>query len=285
MDLGSTLLAALSSGLVAAAVVLGILRLGAAWDWLALRQVAALQQRCQRLAMDTSRLADWMRYWGMLLVAIPVACWFAWYNVAVGAVLTFLWYRIPRHVLDWLIQRRSRLLRDQIVTVAGGLANTTRAGLTLHQGLQEVLRDAPEPLAGELRRITADYRRGRPLKDALEAVRQRLQLEPFTLFATAIQVCLERGGRVNEALDRISASLRDNQRLERKMEADTASGRYAVLILAAFPFLFLGMMYMLDGQAVQLLFMRLAGQIVMACVLLLVYAGSRWALRIMELQY
>ncbi len=283
MDLGCVGLTLLACLLLFAAMFLGTQRLGPAWDFLALKQVAALEDRGRCLALDMSRLAAWLRLWGMLLCGVPAVFWFVLHNVTLGLTLTFLLYRAPRHVLDFLIRRRARLLRDQMVGTAHALANATRAGLTLPQGLLEVLRDTPEPLASELRRITADYQRGRPLKDALETVRRRLQLEPFTLFATAIQVCLERGGRVNEALTRIATSLRENLRLERKMEADTASGRRAVLIMALFPAMFLALMYLLEPSSVQLLFTRLGGQVVLAVVVLLVYFGSRWALHIMRL--
>ncbi len=40
-------------------------------------------------------------------------------------------------------------------------------------------------------------------------------------------------GKITDALERISRSLQENQRLERKMEADTASGRKVIIILGA----------------------------------------------------
>lgn len=273
-----------TSGLVFAAVTLGVLRLGPAWDELASRQLGAMATRAEALALDMDRLAWWLRVWGFTLIAAPLAFWFLFHMLLVGLATVYFVYVVPRHVLDYLIQRRKRVLRDQLVAATQGLANAARAGLTLHQGLAEIARETPKPLTLELKRIVADYERGRPLKDALEQTRQRLQLEPFTLFSAAIQIALERGGRINEALERISTSLRDNQRVDRKLEADTASARRAVLILSSFPAFILVLLGGLEPDSVNLLFSTLAGQVVLIVVAALVYGGGRLALRIMDIQ-
>lgn len=284
MDLASLLMLMITSGLVFAAVALGVLRAGPAWDQLATRQMGTLATRADALAMDTQRLEWWLRVWGISLIATPVVFWLAFNMLPFGLALVYFVYVAPRLVLDYLICSRKRVLRDQLVTATQGLANAARAGLTLHQSLIEIARETPKPLSHELKRSIADFERGLPLKDALEQTRLRLQLEPFTLFAAAVQIALERGGRINEALDRISISLRDNQRVERKLEADTSSARRAVWILSLFPLFFLGLFHMLDPESVSLLFSTLAGQGVLIVVVAMVYGGGRLALKIMDIQ-
>src|SRR6185369_12402346 len=97
-----------------------------------------------------------------------------------------------------------------------------------------------------------------------------MQLDSFTLFASAVLVAIERGGKLTEALEKISHSLQENQRLERKIEADTASGRQVVLILAAFPFLFLALFSFLEPEGVSYLFTTLAGQMIFVAIVVLV---------------
>ncbi len=122
------------------------------------------------------------------------------------------------------------------------------------------------------------------MAEAIEEVRQRLLLESFTLFAIAVQTSLERGGRINEALLRIGDSLRENQRIERKMEADTAAGRREVLILSLFPLLFAFMLNFMDPVNTSKLVSTLPGQCVVLVVAGLVYCGARWALKMMDVQ-
>jgi tight adherence protein B len=202
--------------------------------------------------------------------------------LAVPAVA--LVYVLPRLILHYLIGRRQTLLRDQVAGAAVLLANSTRASLTLAQGIESAGREAPEPLALELRRIALEYQRGRPLSEALRDAQRRLNLDGFTLLASALLTCLDRGSNVSEALERISKSLLEHQRLERKLDADTASGRRVVLLLGAFPVLFLGFFSLLDPVAIARLFDGVLGQLVLVVVGLLVYVGVRWALRIMRLE-
>jgi tight adherence protein B len=200
----------------------------------------------------------------------------------VAFIAVYLVYVAPRIYLQQEIARRTMLLRDQLVGTVTALANATRAGLSLAQGIANVAAETPEPLANELNRISRDYRGGRPLSASLVDARTRLKLDSFTLFASALLVSLERGGRITEALERIGKSLQENQRLERKLEADTQSGKKVVVILAIFPFAFLVMFYFLNPEGTSLLFTTVLGQIVLLVVIVLVYFAVRWAQSILD---
>ncbi len=103
------------------------------------------------------------------------------------------------------------------------------------------------------------------------------------MFSTAIQVCLEQGGRVTEALERISNSLQENQRLERKLEAETAGGRRVVVLLCFFPVAFLVFYAFAFREGANLLFFTLSGQFVLVLVMGLVYLGVQWCRKIINI--
>ncbi len=100
----------------------------------------------------------------------------------------------------------------------------------------------------------------------------------------AVQTSLKRGGRVNEALLRISNSLREHQRIERKMEADTSAGRREVLMLSLFPAVFGLLLYIMAPDSTSQLITTLPGQFVLLVVASLVYVGAKWALKLMDVQ-
>lgn len=278
---GGTLLA--SSLLILAAVIVGCQRIIPLCDELARYRVGALSTQAKSLLLSTAQLEMWLRIWCAALLGLPILV--AAYDMKLLSLLVVgLVYVAPEHIMRYLIHRRRTILRDQLVPAIQGLANAAQAGLTLHQGLVEISRDTPKPLSNEINRILADFQRGRPLSEAIEEVRQRLSLESFTLFATAVQTSLERGGRINEALLRIGNSLRENQRVERKMEADTSSGRREVLILSVFPLLFGLMLYTMSPDNTEKLITTVAGQFVVVVVSCLVYFGARWALKMMDVQ-
>ncbi|MCE9606394.1 MAG: type II secretion system F family protein [Planctomycetia bacterium] len=255
-----------------------------AWDRITSSYIRDLQPMLTALNLDDGRIPQRMRWWGIamavafLFVALGLGMW------PVAFVVTYMIYAAPRIYLQALIAKRSFLLRDQLVSAVTGLANATRAGLSLAQGIDNVAQETPEPLAAELHRIVRDYHGGRPLAHALKSARERLQLDGFTLFASALLVSLERGGKITEALDRIGRSLQENQRLERKLQAETESGRKVVVILASFPFVFLGLFYFLNPEGTGLLFTTLVGQLVLLVVIAMVYFAVQWARRILALE-
>ncbi len=272
----------LGSASLFAAVAWGVARAGAVWDSIAGAQWSQQTEMFRRLGLKTSRLRLGLRLWGASMIGSVFFLWAVCGMFPVALMTGVMVYVAPRYILHYLVERRRTLIRDQMVSATMGLANAVKAGLSLPQGLTSICEEVPEPLVSELRRIEFEYHRGRPLRDAIEEVRQRLDIDAFTLFALAIEVSLDRGGNVGEALNRISVSLQENQRIERKLEADTASGRQIVQILAVFPLFFIGFFYFVDPHAGALLFGTLAGQLVVCVVAILVYLGVAWANRIMR---
>ena len=273
-----------SSFILLFAVKLGVERIGPAWDVISNKRVEDLKQRAEAISLDVENLNRYLRIWGLCLLAIPVFIWFVLDLPLIALGSIYFVYVTPVYVLDWLIARRRQLLRDQMVRATQFLANAARAGLNLQDGLREVVQESKAPLSYELQRIVAGRDAGQSLSEALDAARVRIQLEPFTLFAIAIQITLERGGRLDEAMNRICGSLTDAQRIERKLRADTASGKRATVILSLFPFGFMALFYVLDPDTMSLLFTTIIGQAVLMLVIILVYIGCKVALRIMDIQ-
>ncbi len=183
-----------------------------------------------------------------------------------------------------MIARRRALLRDQLVSGTTALANACRAGLSVAVGMETVSQEVPQPLAGELQGIVRAYHHGRRLAEAINSTKDRLQLDSFTLFASALCVSLQRGGKITEALERIGSSLQENQRVERKLESETASGKRVVWILAAFPFVFLAGFYVMHPTGTLLVFQSLSGQFILLAVIALVVASVWWSHKILSIE-
>jgi tight adherence protein B len=273
-----------SSILIGAATVLAAGSLPAVWDAITRRDIADLRPTIQALGIDEAKLPTLLRWWGILLLTtfFLLVIVLRMFPLAIPALV--LVYLAPRLYLRWLIGRRQVQIRDQLVSASIALANTARAGMSLAQGFESVARETPKPLAAELRRIVSDYQRGLPLPRAINSVKERLQIDSFTLFSAAVLTCLERGGRVTEALDRISRSLQENQRIERKMESETASGRKVVGILAVFPLFFLGLFFLVYPEGTAMLFTSMPGQVILSLVIMLVFVSVRWSFKILAIE-
>ncbi|HEX3601351.1 MAG TPA: type II secretion system F family protein [Lacipirellulaceae bacterium] len=274
----------ISSTLVFIAVLLAIQSGGAVWDDVTARYVADITPKLDSLSIDHATLPKYLRIWGISLVTAFVFVAFILGMPPVSLAAVYLVYVSPRIILDFMIRKRRALLRDQMVAATIALANTSRAGLSLAQGLETIGAETPQPLAAELQRIVHEYRHGRPLSEAIRTTKERLKIESFTLFSAAILVCLERGGRITNALERISHSLQELQRIERKLEVDTASGTKVVYILTGFPVFFLGISYLTNPDGTKILLHSIMGQVILLVVIGLTYFSFRWSQKILAIE-
>jgi len=277
-------LVTLSSLAVFGAVVLAALWIGPAWDMVSSRAVAQLTPQLTALRISPRQLSIMLRVWGGCLLATFVGLFFILHQIPLSLMLTWLVYVAPHYLLTWQVQKRRRLLRDQMVGVSVALANSVRAGLALAQGLEAIVDDTPEPIASEIRTIVFEWRSGRPLNSAILDVKDRLNLDSFSLFSIAIEACMERGGRITEALERISYSLSENQRLERDLEAKTATGRSTAWVLGIFPFVFLVGFLCIDYAHTSLLFTTIIGQLLLTGIIAVIYWSVKWCIHILNVR-
>ncbi|MFO0953399.1 MAG: type II secretion system F family protein [Isosphaeraceae bacterium] len=276
--------AAVPSAMIAAALALAPEPLLGLWDELAIRHVRDCVALARTVRIDEPTIRRAMRLWGVALVAVPL--WVGWvFGTPIFDVVALpLVFQSPRWILNAWINRRRRKLRDQLVPVCYGLANTARANLSLSQGLGLMARESPEPIRGELRRIVHEYESGRTLSKALQDASDRLGLESFWMFTSALLCCIENGGPLTDTLDQIAETIQENQRLQSRMEVQTASGRLTITALGIFPVIFLTATYLVDPNLAANAFALWQGQAALLVALILIVWAVRSGLKIVRFQ-
>ena len=245
------------------------------------RFTADIRQRMEELGLPTDSLDVILRWVWTSIVAAFVLLWAVLGMPPLAILTVFVMFSLIRPAISVWAKRRQTKLRDQLVGVARALGNQARAGVALPQGIAAASKQAPEPLGSELRKSVAEYQRGAPLSVMLSDLKGRLKFEGMTLFCTALAVCHERGGNLSFALDQIGYSLEEQQRVERKLESDTASGQLLVGLMGIFPIAFLGLFYMIDPESTALMFSTIMGQLVLCVVGGIIYAAMKWAAAIL----
>lgn len=259
--------------------------LGPAWDAIAQRHIGDITPRLKALGLDEEDVSGWMRWWGVAMFGSFLFFGVILQMIPVGFGIAFIVFVAPRFLLDQMIEKRQQKLRDQLVRASVGVANACRAGLSLPQSIEKVATETPKPLVDELTRIVRYHKGGSRIQDALMEVQKRLNLEAFTVFSSSAIVSLEQGGNVSFALERISEGLQEMQRLERKLEADTASGRKLALLLSLFPVGFLGLFTLMDPVSMNLLYTTLIGNLILCLVGFIVFISFKWCMAILDIDF
>ncbi len=236
-----------------------------------------LADKLRRLRASTRGLRRWILFWLATVAAIFVTFWLLLDNFIFGVLGAAFLMAGPWWLIRRMAERRRRRIEDQLADAMVTLANAVRAGLSLAQAMDILASQCPKPLSEEFRQIVGEYNLGKPLEQTLREAKGRLKSENFALFAAAILASHESGGRLNETVERIAASVLEMQRLERKVQSETAQARKSAIYMALAPALILLVYYFIDPQNTVLLFTTVPGQVMLAVAVVLNVIAYLWA--------
>lgn len=273
---------AISTALIGAAVGLGAYA-GAPFYALGLDFVERdIGDKLRRLHYRTNNLRRILVLWSIALAATFLGTWLLAENLTFAVLGTALLSCGPWFVIRRMAERYRQRIEDQLADAMVSLSSAVKAGLSLAQALGVLADQSPQPIQSEFRRIVSEYEMGKPLDRTLDEARHRLKSENFALFAAALLASRESGGRLNETIERIARSIRELQRLERKINSETAMARRSAVYMALAPLVILIMYYFIDPEAVRLLFVTTAGHLLLAISVLLNVAAYFWARAILN---
>ena len=241
-----------------------------------------LYARMTTLGMSTDWLNGWLRLWRLGAIGLPLV--FGLIGLLpLGLMIGFLCHRLVPHYLDWRIARHEALLESQASMVAHQMAGQLRAGTSLVEAVDAAGRQVPKPVRWHMEKLGRQVAQGAEMSAALESMRGSLRLEGMTVLVVALKVALERGGPLADILERITHSLQEMDRLRRKRDTDTASGRMVITTLAVFPFGFMLLAYLMDPNVKHVMF-TFYGQMILVVTGLITYFSVLWANHILKME-
>jgi len=152
----------------------------------------------------------------------------------VGLVVPFLGAR------TWVGHKgtkRQAKFAEQLSDALQMLIASLRSGFGLNQALEIVTEEIDEPGHSEFAQVMAEVRMGRDLSDSLRSLSQRMDNRDLEWVVSAIDINRETGGNLAEILDNVNGTIRERQRIGRKVRTFTAEGRLSAKIITALPFL------------------------------------------------
>lgn len=190
-------------------------------------------------------------------------------------------YVAPFLIIRHLERKRTDRLEAQLVDGITTMASAVRAGLNLIQAMEILVRNHSGPIRQEFAQLLREYQMGLDFNQAMRNAANRIGSSNYRLLFTALEMHRLRGGDVGQSLDRISESIREIQRLEGKLDAITAQGRFQAWMMAVMPLAFMVILYLIDSEGVMLLFTEPLGRIMLLAVGILILLGWLWIRKIM----
>jgi len=215
------------------------------------------------------------------VVSVGVFFWLVDRDVLTGLIGGVIGFFLPKAVMWYLRRRRRRRLEEQLTDALLTIANGVRANLNLVQAMRLVEQNHPAPVSQEFGLLLREYEHGLSVEDAMTNAARRLASANYRLMFSALRTNREKGGDLAATLDRIAESLREIHRLEEKIRATTAQGRYSALVMGLMPLVFIAILTLIDYEGMVMVWEK--GKWIAFVVAALTVAGFAWIWRIVNI--
>jgi tight adherence protein B len=233
------------------------------------------------LRLDAAGLSLKPAEWVLLHAGIAMAAAFAGFLLSNGGGPLTLLFLVAGTVVPWLYlgvtaSRRLKAFNSQLAEGLQLLSGGLKAGLSMAQAVDTIVREGTQPMAGEFRRALAEARLGVDIEDALDGVAVRMTSEDFRWVVMAIRIQRQVGGNLAELLLTVAATLREREYLRRQVKTLTAEGRLSAWVLGALPPAFLGYLILSQGDYVSPMFHTALGWAMLGLAGALLAVGAFW---------
>jgi tight adherence protein B len=197
-------------------------------------------------------------------------------GLVLGAVGPWLFVSLRRG-------RRESAFLAQLPDTLQMLAGSLKAGYSLPQALDTVVREGGPPMSAEFNRALIESRLGIPVEQALDGIASRLSSQDFSWVVMAIRIQSEVGGNLAELLTTVADTLRERERLRRQVQVLSAEGRLSGWILGALPVVFAGYLAVARPEYLAPLGSPFGLVLVVIAVVLLI-VGAIWMSRVVTVR-
>ena len=194
-------------------------------------------------------------------------------GLSMGTVFGLFALTLPTKVVLILKERRRQKFNVQLVEARGSMSNAMRAGFSINQAFETVVQSGEKPISQEFGVMLQQMRVGMNFYEALQSLDQRVGSDDLTLVVTAIDIARRTGGNLTEIFDKISLTIRERMRIERRVQTLTAQGRLQGLIVASMPVVLGVAMTLLKPDMMMPFFRATSGMICVGVTICLIAVG------------
>lgn len=195
-------------------------------------------------------------------------------GIILGSIVTLFGWQVPRYLVQYLFKKRCDLFVNQMVDALTLLSNGVRSGLTVPQAMERVEENLDNPVSQEFGLVLSQMRLGLSLEEALNNLGERIPMPDVQMFVTTVNILKETGGDMSETFNIIVETIRERQKVQKKIEALTAQGMMQGVIMSLVPFFLLIMFWLFDPDYIMPMFSTTLGIIMLLVMLGLQAVGG-----------
>jgi len=201
-----------------------------------------------------------------------------WPNIPVGIFLGvsagIAGFQVVPIIFKALYEKRCNQFVDQMVDGLTIMGNGIKSGSNPQQSMQRVVEIMGNPISAEFGQVITQTQFGQSFEEALTDLAVRIPRPDVQMLVVAINILKETGGNLSETFQTIVLTIRERQKLEKKISAMTAQGVMQGIIVTSIPFLLMGVFYTLDPDHIKPMFTTSWGLVFLAAMLVLQIIGG-----------
>ena len=150
------------------------------------------------------------------------------FAVVIGAV-------IPIMLLQFKATATRKKMEEQFPVALDVFVRGLRAGHPIAAALDLLTIEMPDPIGSEFGLAVDEVTYGAELRDALQAMADRWDLDDMRMFVVSLSVQSETGGNLAEILENLSHVIRERHSMMLKVRALSSEGRMTAIMLTILP--------------------------------------------------
>ena len=203
--------------------------------------------------------------------------------IAGSFVFIGCWHLLKKLFQNLWVRHCNRVV-DQMVEALTIMCNSLKVGLSLGQSMDRVIKNYPGPLAKEFSLVLNKMQLGQSLEESLEEMAKRVDRPEIDMLVSTVNILKETGGNLAETFFVMAETVRERQKMEKKIKALTASGLMQAKIISVLPFLLIAIFYVMDRNYISPLLFKPLGWLCLFVVLVLVLIGGYVMKKMVEIK-
>ena len=153
---------------------------------------------------------------------------------------------LPLMFLNWKANRNRKKIQDQFPVALDVFVRGLRAGHPIAAALDLLTVEMPDPIGSQFGLAVDEVTYGAELRDALQSMAERWDLDDMRMFVVSLSVQSETGGNLAEILENLSKVIRERQSMMMKVRALSSEGRMTAIMLTVLPVFTFTMLFMFN---------------------------------------
>lgn len=179
-----------------------------------------------------------------------------------GLVLGFAGSYAPKLYVKLLVNKKRKTLDSQIQDALLNLADALGAGFVISDAIRVVGEDLPSPMGDEFHKTHKEMDAGKTLHEALNSLKDRVNLQDLDIAINAIIIQDELGGKLEDLMRSIVKVIIERQELKKEIEKTIANSKMVGVILMVAPIFFCIVFFMMNKEQQSLLYNNKLGIII-----------------------